>query len=80
MNNNIELKVEIEGHTDNVGSESYNYKLSNNRAKAVYDYLINNGVSAKRMTFKGFGANKPITSNNTEEGRAINRRTAFKIK
>ncbi|MBJ59376.1 MAG: hypothetical protein CMP64_02165 [Flavobacteriales bacterium] len=80
MNNNIELKVEIEGHTDNVGSESYNYKLSNNRAKAVYDYLINNGVSAKRMTFKGFGANKPITSNDTEEGRAINRRTAFKIK
>ena len=56
------------------------FKNDLERAKAVYDYLINNGVSAKRMTFKGFGANKPITSNNSEEGRAINRRTAFKIK
>ena len=80
MNNNPILEVEIEGHTDNVGSESHNLKLSENRAKAVYDFLVKNGVDAKRMTFKGFGASQPITKNDTEQGRAANRRTAFRLR
>ena len=80
MNNNASLEVEIEGHTDNVGAESHNLKLSENRAKAVYDFLVENGISANRMTFKGFGASQPIATNDTEEGRATNRRTAFRVK
>ena len=79
MNNNASLEVEIEGHTDNVGAESHNHKLSENRAKAVYDFLVENGISANRMTFKGFGASQPIATNDTDEGRATNRRTAFRV-
>lgn len=80
MNNNASLEVEIEGHTDNVGTESHNLKLSENRAKAVYDFLVENGIDANRMTFKGFGVSQPITTNDTQEGRATNRRTAFRVK
>ena len=80
MNNNASLEVEIEGHTDNVGAESHNLKLSESRAKAVYDFLVENGISANRMTFKGFGASQPIATNDTDEGRATNRRTAFRVK
>ena len=80
MNNNASLEVEIEGHTDNVGAELHNLKLSENRAKAVYDFLVENGISANRMTFKGFGASQPIATNDIDEGRATNRRTAFRVK
>ena len=80
MENNENLEVEIEGHTDNIGAESHNLKLSENRAKAVFEYLVNNGIKAKRMTFKGYGSSQPISNNDTEEGRASNRRTAFRIK
>ena len=80
MQNNEDLEVEIEGHTDNIGAESHNLKLSENRAKAVFEYLVNNGIKAKRMTFKGYGPSQPISNNDTEEGRASNRRTAFRIK
>ncbi|MGB2138700.1 MAG: OmpA family protein, partial [Flavobacteriales bacterium] len=80
MNNNASLEVEIEGHTDNVGAESHNLKLSENRAKAVYDFLVENGIDANRMSFKGFGASQPIATNDTEKGRATNRRTAFRVK
>ena len=80
MQNNKLLKVEIEGHTDNIGSESHNIKLSENRAKAVYDFLVDNDIEASRMTYKGFGASQPIATNDTEKGRATNRRTAFRVK
>ena len=73
------IKIEIGGHTDNQGSESYNERLSSDRAKAVYDYLVNKGIDSKRMTYKGYGMSKPIASNDTEEGRALNRRTEFTI-
>lgn len=76
---NKKMKIEIGGHTDNQGSDSYNQKLSLDRAKAVYDYLISKGISSDRMTYKGYGATQPIESNATEEGRAQNRRTEFKI-
>ena len=64
----------IEGHTDSVGSESLNQRLSDARANAVMDYLINNGIAAARLTAKGYGEGSPIESNNTAAGRAANRR------
>jgi len=73
------IKIEISGHTDNVGSAEYNKILSTNRAKSVYDYLISKGISANRITYVGYGFSKPIAPNDTPEGRALNRRTEFKI-
>ena len=80
MQQNTKLIVEIEGHTDNVGSEIHNLKLSENRAKAVYDFLVVNGIDANRMSYIGFGENQPLASNKTDEGRSRNRRTAFRVK
>lgn len=79
MNNNESLEIEIGGHTDNVGSEAYNKELSENRAKAVYDYLIENNIASQRLSYRGYSLNKPVASNETEEGRAKNRRIEFKI-
>jgi outer membrane protein OmpA-like peptidoglycan-associated protein len=73
------LSVEIDGHTDNVGSSKSNLKLSEQRAKSVMDYLIENGVDKKRLQYKGFGASQPVASNKTEEGKQQNRRTEFKV-
>ncbi|PSJ71974.1 hypothetical protein C7N43_36610 [Sphingobacteriales bacterium UPWRP_1] len=73
------LKVEIGGHTDNVGTREYNQKLSANRAKAVYDYLVEKGIPAKQLSHKGYADTKPIAGNDTEAGRAANRRTEFTI-
>ncbi|MCB0806168.1 MAG: OmpA family protein [Bacteroidales bacterium] len=73
------LKIEISGHTDNVGSATYNQKLSENRAKAVVDYLLDKGVSESRLKYKGYGFEKPVASNETEAGRQQNRRTEFEI-
>ncbi len=73
------LKIEISGHTDNVGDEPYNQKLSVERAKAVVDYLISQGVSSARLSYVGYGFTKPIANNDTEEGRKLNRRSEFKI-
>ncbi|MBC7588298.1 MAG: OmpA family protein, partial [Chitinophagaceae bacterium] len=79
MNENPSLKLEISGHTDNIGKAEDNIKLSANRAKAVVDYLIGNGIALNRLTYKGYGASRPIGDNNTEIGRAKNRRTVFMI-
>ncbi len=73
------LKIEISGHTDNTGNDAFNQKLSKNRAKAVVDYLIKNGVQKSRLTYKGYGSSEPVASNSTSEGRAQNRRVEFKI-
>ena len=73
------LKIEISGHTDNVGTAEYNKKLSEKRAKSVVDYLIEKGIDAKRLSFNGYGFDQPIATNTTEEGRQLNRRTEFKI-
>ena len=80
LNNNNTVNIEIGGHTDNVGSSESNKTLSENRAKAVYDYLVSNKISSERLSYKGYGEEKPISDNNTEEGRAMNRRTEFIIK
>ncbi|NVO02245.1 MAG: PD40 domain-containing protein [Bacteroidetes bacterium] len=79
MNKNPKLKIEIGGHTDNVGAPAYNLTLSQNRSKAVYDYLTQNGIVATRLTYKGYGETKPLESNATEVGRANNRRTEFTV-
>ena len=79
LKENPTVKVEIQGHTDNVGRDDDNLLLSENRAKSVYDYVIEQGVDAKRLRYKGYGELNPIASNNTEEGRAKNRRTVFLI-
>ncbi len=73
------LKIEISGHTDNVGDAEYNQKLSVARAKAVVDYLIKHGINSSRLTYVGYGFSKPIAPNDTEEGRRLNRRSEFKI-
>ena len=73
------VRIEIGGHTDDQGSDEYNDRLSENRAKSVYDYLIQKGIPADRLTYKGYGKQKPVADNGTEDGRAANRRTEFKI-
>lgn len=73
------LKIEISGHTDNVGSAQFNKSLSERRAKAVVDYLIEKGISPTRLTYKGYGFDMPIATNDTDEGRQQNRRVEFKI-
>jgi outer membrane protein OmpA-like peptidoglycan-associated protein len=73
------LKIEISGHTDNIGSAAYNKTLSQNRAKAVVDYLVKKGIDASRLTYKGYGFDQPIASNDTDAGRQQNRRTEFKV-
>ncbi|HPG10908.1 MAG TPA: OmpA family protein [Chitinophagaceae bacterium] len=79
LQENPQLKVEIGGHTDNVGKPSDNLTLSNNRAKAVVDYLLKNNIPANQLTAKGYGETKPVADNNIEEGRAKNRRTEMKV-
>tara|TARA_B100000214_G_scaffold230726_1_gene168199 strand:- start:2064 stop:4157 length:2094 start_codon:yes stop_codon:yes gene_type:complete len=73
------INIEISGHTDNIGSESFNKLLSQKRADAVKSYLIEHGVDVSRISSIGYGQTKPVSLNNTEEGRAKNRRTEFKI-
>ncbi|MFK7809482.1 MAG: OmpA family protein [Saprospiraceae bacterium] len=79
LNDHSNLKIRVNGHTDNVGSEEDNLKLSNNRAKAVYDYLVANGISSDRLSYKGFGETEPIADNETPENRRLNRRTEFVV-
>jgi outer membrane protein OmpA-like peptidoglycan-associated protein len=79
LDDNASVKVAIHGHTDNVGNPNKNLELSTNRAKAVFNYLIIQDVDPTRLKFKGFGASKPIVSNQTAEGKAKNRRTEFVI-
>ena len=79
MNDNPYMEIEISGHTDNVGSESFNMKLSADRANAVRDYLIAHKIDGSRITAKGYGKNKPVDTNDTEEGRQKNRRVKGRI-
>jgi outer membrane protein OmpA-like peptidoglycan-associated protein len=79
MKKDSTLYLIVSGHTDNVGDKSYNLELSKKRANAVKKYLIKNGVNSNRIIAEGYGFSKPIESNNTAEGRALNRRVDFKI-
>ena len=71
--------VRIEGHTDNVGGEAFNRKLSEGRAASVRAWLVKHGVDASRLTSAGFGQTRPVDSNDTEDGRRNNRRVEFHI-
>lgn len=73
------LRVEIEGHTDDQGSDEYNLKLSDARAKAVVDYLLKKKVEKERLTWKGYGESKPLQPNTNEANRAVNRRVEFRV-
>lgn len=79
MEDNSGLIIEIGGHTDNKGTEEFNQKLSQNRAESVVNYLISKGIDKERLSYKGYGETKPVDTNETEEGRAFNRRVEFTI-
>jgi outer membrane protein OmpA-like peptidoglycan-associated protein len=74
MQDNTDLKLRVEGHTDNVGAAASNQALSEKRAQAVKAWLVSHGVTADRLTAKGFGDTKPVADNSTDDGRAKNRR------
>lgn len=77
---NPKIKIEISGHTDNVGSAAMNQRLSQDRAQAVVNFLTERGIDAGRLTFRGYGFTRPVATNDTPEGRQLNRRTEFEIK
>lgn len=79
LTRNPGLKIEISGHTDNSGTEAYNQFLSEKRAEAVYLFLTAKGISPQRLSFKGLGASQPVADNHTVEGKALNRRTQFRV-
>ena len=79
LKNNTALKVSIEGHTDIRGSDAYNQKLSEARAKSVYNYFVSQGIAADRMTTIGYGRSKPLVPNTSEENMYKNRRVEIKI-
>lgn len=79
LNKNREINIEISGHTDDVGSDEYNLTLSVNRAKSVYQWLINNGIAAERLSYKGFGKNMPSYQTTDEKLKALNRRVEVRI-
>ena len=79
ISENPEISIEIEGHTDNKGSAEYNRKLSEERAKSVYDYFVSKGIEPSRLSYRGYGLTRPIADNATEEGRQQNRRVELKI-
>ncbi|MBK7970058.1 MAG: OmpA family protein [Bacteroidetes bacterium] len=79
MKNSPAISIEVSGHTDSTGDKQKNQTLSQNRAKSVYDYLLQKGITPQRLTFKGYGDSSPVATNDTDEGRALNRRTEFLI-
>jgi outer membrane protein OmpA-like peptidoglycan-associated protein len=79
LKNNPKMKIEVRGFADSTGEMDYNYALSEQRAESVRAYLIEQGVSPDQVTTKHYGETKPIASNKTPEGRALNRRIAFHV-
>lgn len=79
LKDNPQIKIRIEGHTDDIADADFNMKLSKKRAQRVYRYLIKKDIKRGRMTYDGFGETKPVATNDTEKGRAKNRRTEFVV-
>jgi outer membrane protein OmpA-like peptidoglycan-associated protein len=79
LSDNPPIQIEIAGHTDNVGSDADNLELSKSRAASVVNYLVKGGIKANRLTSQGFGETKPIATNETEEGKQLNRRVEFMV-
>ena len=79
LKENTTLTLEISGYTDNIGKEEDNLQLSTQRAKSIVNFFVSKGIAIQRLSFKGYGSKKPIGDNQTEFGRAKNRRTTFTI-
>ena len=79
LNDNPTMVIELGGHTDNIGSAEYNYKLSDERANSVLEYILLKGIAAIRLSARGYGKDKPVATNDTDEGRQLNRRVEFTI-
>lgn len=79
MTQNEKMEIELSGHTDNVGSDDANLKLSDERAKSVTEYVVSKGIAANRIAAKGYGEAKPVATNDTDEGKQLNRRVEFTI-
>jgi OOP family OmpA-OmpF porin len=79
LEENRDLEVEVAGHTDSIGSDAYNQRLSERRAKAVHDYLVNGGASSSRLSWIGHGERQPVAENSIEEGRTQNRRVELNV-
>ena len=79
LTENPAIEIEMNAHTDSRGSDDYNYKLSDNRARSVMEYIISKGIAATRITSQGYGETKPVATNDTDDGRQLNRRVEFKI-
>jgi len=79
LNENAILRIEIRGHTDNVGKDEDNMLLSEARARTVRNYLVISGIDKKRLSYKAFGETMPLTTNTTTEGRSVNRRVEFVV-
>ena len=79
LNDKPDVKVEIEGYTDYIGTEAYNQELSLDRAQTVKTYLVSKGIASSRLTTVGYGKTNPVANNDTDEGRAMNRRIVFRI-
>ena len=79
LNTYPKMRIEVGGHTDGKGTVEYNKKLSENRARAVVEYLISKGIEPRRLQYKGYGKSQPIAPNDTDEGRSQNRRVEIKI-
>ena len=79
LNDNMDVRILIGGHTDNIGQAAYNQRLSESRAESVFKYLVSQGINMNRLQYKGFGMNLPIADNATEDGRAKNRRTEITV-
>ena len=79
LRENPGVRIEVSGHTDNVGSAAVNRTLSRNRALSVRNYLVSQGIAAERVQYNGYGFDRPIAPNTTEEGRAANRRVEIEI-
>jgi OmpA-OmpF porin, OOP family len=79
LNENPAIEIEMSAHTDSRGSDDYNFKLSDNRARSVMEYIISKGIAASRITSQGYGETKAVATNDTDDGRQLNRRVEFKI-
>jgi len=79
LTENPSIEIEMSAHTDSRGTDDYNFKLSDNRARSVMEYIISKGISKDRITSHGYGETKPVATNDTDEGRQLNRRVEFKI-
>jgi OOP family OmpA-OmpF porin len=79
LTENPSIEIEMSAHTDSRGSDEYNFKLSDNRARSVMEYIISKGIDSGRITSHGYGETKPVATNDTDEGRQLNRRVEFKI-